>query len=178
MINRASAKRLLSPTPRSVFAVLADYQTYSKWCPRVESARLLAREGDVAVVELGVASTAQPFVLEMVQTQERSLMFTQVDRYRTQGLTGRLELSAVDGGTQVSGELAFGAPIYRFGCRRRLRQALEDVLQALSERVDPQGVDEEAPVDARTLLEVRRSPEGLEVIVGSRRFDLPESGRR
>jgi hypothetical protein len=180
VINKAAATHLVPAPPRAVFSLLADYRAYPEWCPEVESARLLAREGDVAVVELRVpAHIAQPVVLEMVQTPERSLMFTQVDRYRTQGLAGRLELSAEAGGqTRVRGELAIGAPAYRLGCRRRLRQALDGVLLSLAEQVAPQETREEAPPEARTLLEVRRSPQGLEVIVGPRRFRFPEPDPR
>lgn len=176
MIHRAEAIGVVTGTPEEVYALLADYEAYPAWLSEVSSSRLLAREGDVAIVELKVPGhVRQPLVLEMIQTRGRSLMFTQVDRYRTQGLAGRLDLASGPAGrVSLYGELAIGASALRLGCRRRLRRVLEGILGALAERLHPADVRSGDSPEQQTLLEVRRTAEGIEVWVGRQRFHLPE----
>ena len=174
MIWRVAAEQAVGATPARVFEVLADYERYPAWCPGVAAARLLAREGDVAIVEVQPApGGGSPLVLETVATRNASLMFTQVDRERRRGLSGQIDLvPASPSGVLVRGQVAFGAALPRPGRRRRLRSALAGLLRALAARFGPAEPAEEG---AETLLEIVRTGEGLELRVAGERLRFPPS---
>jgi hypothetical protein len=157
--------------PARVFEVLADFERYPGWCPGIAATRLLAREGDVAIVEIRAASGAPPLVLEMVATRDASMMFTQVDRERRRGLSGQFDIEpSPPSGARVRGQVSFGAALPRPGQRRRLRSALTRLLAALAERVGPA---EPAEAGAEVLLEIVRTAEGLEARVAGERLRFP-----
>ena len=76
--------------------------------PDVTRSRLLAREGELAIAEFVAPPYGhQKLDLEFIQSPRDSVVFTQVDRYREDGIFGRFELAAaVDGsGTMVTTRL-------------------------------------------------------------------------
>src|SRR6266852_880171 len=93
-MRQARADRLIASSSAALFAWLSDYERYPEWWPEVEAARLLAREGDVAIVELRRRGARQPLVVEIVETRGEAIQFTQVDRDRRHGLGGRIDLAA------------------------------------------------------------------------------------
>lgn len=173
MKREAHAERRLAAPPAEVAAVLADYARYREWLPGVEQSRVLAAEGDVAVVELA-APARPPLVLETVRASATSLLFRQVDRYRRSGLAGRIELApgAHGGETRVQAAATWAAGWLDFRASRRLRERLEHALTALETRLAA-GAAGAVPVRRRKLLEVVRTPHALELRLPGEVVRLP-----
>ena len=119
-----------------VFCLLTEYDRLPSLVRGVNSARVLVREGDIAVVELRLEGLKQPLVMEVVETRAEELAFAQVDSYRGRGCRGRCVLTAADNGTDLDLELEvdlapfarrpFTAVLRRFGWLepvRNLRRA-------------------------------------------------------
>jgi hypothetical protein len=133
----ASSSSYIRAPQRVVYSVLTGYRQYEMWVPDVMRSRLLAREGELAIAEfIAPPYGAGKLVLELVESPRDSVVFTQVDRYREDGVFGRLELAvAEDGaGTMVTATLGARVGFYRLGCRRRLRRVLERTMEALAGR--------------------------------------------
>ncbi len=134
---RATSSAYIRAPQRVVYSVLTDYRHFEAWVPDVTRSRLLAREGEIAVAEL-IAPPYGPekLVLELVESAPASLAFTQVDRFRKDGVFGRFELGSADDNAGTKVEAVLGAPggPLRWGCRRRMRQILERTLAALTDR--------------------------------------------
>ena len=122
---------------RVVYAVLTNYRHFEAWMPDVVRSRLLAREGEVAVAELIVPPHgAEKLILELVESPSSSVAFTQVDRLREDGVSGRFDLSPTEDvtRTKVTAELGMKIGPHRLACRRRLEQVAEHTLTALVDR--------------------------------------------
>lgn len=172
MISVIRAEERVTSAPGPVFQAIAEYEGFPAWCPEIRSARVLAREGDVAIVEVRTAAHPErPLVLEVVATPGTSVMFTQVDRNRRRGLSGRFDVAPERAGSSVRGELAFGTLLPNPWRRRRLRSVLADTLRALARHCSAETA--EAPgLDEVTLLEVVRTTDGIEVRVGGERLKV------
>jgi hypothetical protein len=58
-----------------VFELLTDYDSYEEWLPLVTRAKLLAREGDLALAEIEVAQPVPDrLVFECIQDKNRSVL--------------------------------------------------------------------------------------------------------
>lgn len=134
---RAATSAYIRAPQRVVYSVLTDYRHFEAWMPDVTRSRLLAREGEIAIAEL-IAPPYGPekLVLELVESSPASVVFTQVDRFREDGVFGRFELGSAedDAGTIVRAVLGARAGLLRLGCRRRLRRVLERTIGALTDR--------------------------------------------
>ena len=90
-----------------VYSVLTGYRQYETWVPDVARSRLLAREGEIAIAEF-IAPPYGPdkLVLEFIESTPASVVFTQVDRLRKDGVFGRFELASADddAGTMVQAD--------------------------------------------------------------------------
>ncbi len=133
----ASGSAYIKAPQPVVYSVLTGYRQYESWVPDVTRSRLLAREGELAIAEL----LAPPYghdklVLELVESKPDSVVFTQVDRLRRDGVFGRLALAAADddAGTMVEAVLGARAGALRLGCRGQLKRVLDRTLAALSDR--------------------------------------------
>lgn len=177
----AASSWIKAPEP-TVYSVLREYRWYEAWLPDVTRSRLLAREGGVAIVELiAPAWGHEKLLLEAVERQD-SIVFTQIDRYRDEGLTGSWHIAPTDRGEGVVVELRL-APRFRpfsLSCRRRLRSVLDRSLAALGDRALRCLADggPEVSEEKRLLLEIAPRGDHLVVSVGGEVFEFTRSGRR
>lgn len=164
--------------PRQLaFAVLTSYESYRDWVPDLLESRLLAAEGDVAITEFVAPTYGNgKFVLEFVESSDDWLMFNQVDRYRQDGLSGRWDLEEADGGSGVvvRSSLSLKTGFFKFGSRRRLRQVLERVLDALASRslrLAAHGATGEG-FGRRKIFEMVRTADSLRINLDGENYDL------
>lgn len=160
-----------------VYSALTGYRQYEQWLPDVTRSRLLAREGEVAIAEL----IAPPYgreklVLEFVQSPPDAVVFTQVDRYRQDGVFGRFELTASEDGSGTVARAVLGARVgpHRLTCRRRLRRVLDNALEALADRtlkLLTSGLAE-MPDQRAKLLEIAIAGKEVTLRVGGTTYEL------
>jgi hypothetical protein len=173
----ASTSAFIRAPQSVVYSALAGYRQYEQWLPNVTRSRLLAREGELVIAEL----IAPPYgreklVLEFVQSPQDSLVFTQVDRYRQDGIFGHFELGSADGGAGTLVRATLGARVgpHRLGCSRRLRRVLESTLEALADRalkLLTSGLAE-MPDQRAKLLEIRIAGSKVTMQVGGNTYEL------
>jgi uncharacterized protein YndB with AHSA1/START domain len=160
-----------------VFALLTDYPRLCDWLPGVESARVLAREGDVVVAEVAAPGLAAPtLVLELVHSPPALAHFTRVDQYRGEGTSGTWELSEDDGDVELRVRLRPGPSFAGARGRKRLRVGLENALEAIRRGLEEKTaeVESEAKEDGRRkILEVTRRGDTVVVWHRGRVFELP-----
>lgn len=164
---------LEAPRERA-FAVLADEPRYPEWLPGVEEAHVLARDGDVAVVEIRAPRfRAEKVVLELIYSPPAEIRFRQVGGYGRPAIAGRCELRDGDGGTRIQVDLRVATPLVAFGSRRRLRQAVATSLAALAERIaDVETGRVAVPGGKRKILEIVERDGGLEIRLSDERYRL------
>ena len=178
----ARSSAFIRAPQRVVFSVLTGYRQYEMWVPDVTSSRLLAREGELAIAEL----IAPPYgdeklVLELIQSPMDRVVFTQVDRYRQDGIFGHFELAGADdgSGTLVQAELGARVGLLRLRCRRRLKRVLENTLEALADRalkLMTSGLAE-TPDQRAKLLEIEISGKEVTLRVGGDTYELVRRNR-
>ncbi len=156
-----------------VFARLTDYPNLKKWLPGLNDARVLAREGDVVVVEVTAPGLGVPsLVLELVHAPPSKAHFTRVDRYRGEGTTGlwALDEAKTGTGTELRVRLQPGAGLAGLGRRRTFREGLDTVLEAIRT-----GLVEKIPEieSRRKILEVTRRGDSVVVWHRGEVFELP-----
>jgi hypothetical protein len=160
-----------------VFELLTDYPRLNEWLPEVESARVLAHEGDVAIVEVTAPGLSAPkLVLELVHSPPGLAHFTRVDQYRGEGTSGTWELSEDDRKVELLVKLRPGPSFAGARGRKRLGKGLDAALQAIRHGVEEMSpepeIDEDDP-GRRKILEVRRKGDGVIVWHRGRTFELP-----
>jgi len=160
-----------------VFALLTDYPRLCEWLPGVESARVLAREGDVVVAEVAASGLGAPtLVLELVHSPPGLAHFTRVDQYRGEGTTGTWELSEDNGDVELRVRLRPGPSFAGARGRKRLRAGLENALEAIRRGLEEKTVEPEteSEVDGRRkILEVTRRGDTVVVWHRGKVFELP-----
>ena len=178
----ASASSWIKAPQATVYSILSEYRWYETWLPDVTRSRLLAREGGVSIVELiAPAWGAEKILLEMVESPE-SIAFTQIDRYREEGLNGNWRIAPTERGegVVVHIRLALRYRPFSLRCRRRLRTVLDRTLAALGDRalrsLANGGPDMSA--DRRLIVEIAQSSDGLVVSLGEDVYDLVKRERR
>lgn len=168
------------------FAVLADEPRYPEWLPGVEEAHVLARDGDVAVVEIRAPRfRAEKVVLELIYSPPAEVRFRQVGAYGRPAIAGRCELRDDDdeGDTRLRVEIRAATPLLALGSRRRLRHAVAAAVAAFAERIaDVAAGKATAPGGKRKILEILERDGGLEIHLRDERFllvrrDATEEGR-
>ena len=160
-----------------VFALLTDYPRLCEWLPGVESARVLAREGDVVVAEVAAPGLAAPtLVLELVHSPPGLAHFTRVDQYRGEGTSGTWELSEDNGDVELRVRLRPGPSFAGARGRKRLRVGLENALEAIRRGLKEKTaeVESETKEDGRRkILEVTRRGDTVVVWHRGKVFELP-----
>jgi uncharacterized protein YndB with AHSA1/START domain len=160
-----------------LFDYLTDYPRLAEWLPGVESARVLAREGDVVIVELAAPGlAAASLVLELVHSPPNLVRFTRVDRYRGEGTAGTWELAETAGGSELRASLRPGPSFASSRGRRHLKAGVERALEAIRrgiERMDSDNEAENEPDGRRKILEVTRRGDAVEVWYRGKVFELP-----
>ncbi len=160
-----------------VFALLTDYPRLCEWLPGVESARVLAREGDVVVAEVAAPGLGAPtLVLELVHSPPGLAHFTRVDQYRGEGTTGTWELSEDNGDVELRVRLRPGPSFAGARGRKRLRAGLENALEAIRRGLKEKTAEPEteSEVDGRRkILEVTRRGDTVVVWHRGKVFELP-----
>ena len=176
----ASASVWIKAPKTTVHQVLTGYGRYRAWMPDVTRSRRLAQEGGIAIVELVVPLFgSQKILLESVETPDR-LLFTQIDRYREEGLTARWQLREPAGGEGVVVEagLEIRQRLVPLGCGRRLGGVLDRTLSALGDRarrIAASGAGE-AGTSRRKVLEITRRDGALVVELGDETWKLSRVG--
>jgi hypothetical protein len=173
MLRRVEAGALVQASRRTAFAVLADYDLYADWLPGVIASRVLAREGGVAVVELGAPRyPGAEFVFECVESQDEALVFRQLDRYGSRGLGGRVTLEEAESGRAcaVRASLELEAPFWSLRAGARARRDAARALAALRERVAWRAAASESVTVRRLIFSAQRRQGTLEVRVGDEVF--------
>jgi hypothetical protein len=159
------------------FDRLTDYLRLRDWLPEVESARVLAREGDVVVAEVKAPGLGAPsLVLELVHSPPGLAHFTRVDQYRGEGTSGTWELKEDEGGVELCVRLKPGPTFAGARGRKRLRTGLENALQTIRRGLNERrtGTEIEAEVDGRRkILEVTRCGNTVVVWHRGKVFELP-----
>lgn len=155
--------------PRAeVYGVVSSVEHLPSWVSALAGGRVLAAEGDVRIVEVSRLGEGR-LVVEVVESAPRSLRFTQVDRDRSRGISGEVELEEAQGATVVRARLTVPASLWRLGVRWRIRRELGDALEALEKRC---GHDTRQP-GSRPLLSIRRRKDGsLELWLEGMLYDL------
>lgn len=158
-----------------IYDRLTDYPNLKNWLPGVNDARVLAREGDVVVVEVAAPGLRAPsLVLELVHAPPAQAYFTRVDRYRGEGTTGLWALVESDtgSGAELRVRLQPGAGLVGLGGRRRFREGLDRALEAISAGF----VEEKAEPESegrQKILEVTRIGDTVVVWHRGEVFELP-----
>lgn len=173
----ASTSAYIRAPQRVVYSALTGYRQYELWLPDVTRSRLLAREGELAIGEfIAPPYGREKLVLEFVQSPHESVVFTQVDRYRQDGIRGRFDLDGAenDAGTLVRAVLGARTGPLRLGCRRRLARVLDNTLEALADRalkLLASGLAE-MPDQRAKLLELRIAGKQVTLRVGGDTYEL------
>jgi hypothetical protein len=159
------------------FDRLTDYPRLCDWLPGVETARVLAREGDVVVAEVKAPGLGAPsLVLELVHSPPGLARFTRVDQYRGEGTSGTWELKEDDSGIELCVRLRPGPDFAGARGRKRLRAGLENTLETvrrgLNEKTDEPEIEAEAD-GRRKILEVTRRGNTVVVWHRGKVFELP-----
>jgi hypothetical protein len=158
-----------------VFTRLTDYKNLRHWLPGVKDARVLAREGDVVVVEVSAPGLGAPsLVLELVHAPPAKVHFTRVDRYRGEGTTGLWALHEAETGSGVDLRVRLqpGAGLVGLGGRRRFRESLHEALEAIRGGLEEKRPETETD-GRRKILEVTRSGDTVVVWHRGEVFELP-----
>ena len=153
-----------------IFELLTDYANLADWLPGMTSARELAREGGVVVVEFIAPALAAPsLVLELVHSPPVAAQFMRVDQYRGEETSGSWELADVEGGVELRVRLRPGRTFAGARGRKRLRAGIERALEAIGSGLEARLSGHEPETDdggRRKVLEVTRH--GNKVIVWHR----------
>ena len=166
---------------RVVYSALTGYRQYETWLPDVVSSRLHAREGELAIAEfLSPPYGRDKLLLEFVETKPDSLVFTQVDRLRMDGVFGRFELAEAKdaAGTLVKATLGARASLLRLGCRKRLRRVLRRTTAALNDRAIKlltSGLSE-VPDQRAKVMEIEIGGHQVTMRVGNSTYELVRKG--
>jgi hypothetical protein len=165
-----------------VAAVIGDVERWDDWLRGVTSARLLAREQSVAMIEIEAPSWSERGLLFELATGsgDRRFELRQIGRDGGLSLVARVTKSAGGAGSEVAAEARLDTSWLgrdRIG-RRALARALEAALHALdvrAQQVAAGTVSPERP-KKRRILEVRRAGGGLEVWYRGETFQLGRHG--
>jgi hypothetical protein len=159
------------------FDRLTDYPRLRDWLSGVETARVLAREGDVVVAEVKAPGLGAPgLVLELVHSPPGLAHFTRVDQYRGEGTSGTWELIEDKDGVELSVRLRPGPDFAGARGRRRLRAGLENALETIRRGLNERSAEPEIGAEAdgrRKILEVTRHGNTVVVWHRGKVFELP-----
>jgi len=166
-----------------VYSALTGYRQYESWVPDIVRSRLLAREGELAIAEfLAPPYGNDKLLLEFVESKPDSVVFTQVDRLRQDGVFGRFELTEAQdaAGTLVKALLGANAGALRLRCRKRLRRVLKRTTAALTDRAIKlltSGLSE-VPDQRAKVMEIDIGGNEVTMRVGDQTYDLVRKGDR
>jgi hypothetical protein len=166
----------LDATPQEIYGLLTEYDKFSDWVPGIVGCRVLAREGDISVVE--VETVDRSLTLELVASPPQGVQFTTVDEPKRRTVSGGWISSRESSGEKIvlEARLRMNTRLFDFGARRRMRNALENALAAMRQqvarvirKVPPTGVLR------RKVLEVARHGDGLRVWIEGQSYELRDT---
>lgn len=164
-------------TPAEKIVTLAsDTAKLPLWLPGVTSAEVLAREGDISVIELcGPRLRNGRLVLECVRKSGEEIIFAEVDRWRGRGFSGSLSVrSRAEGGGALRVVVQRDGMMFNVVARRRLRQTVNDLLSELARRAERLAAPEvEITSGRRKILEIVRRDGRLYVCVDGSTVEIP-----
>jgi ribosome-associated toxin RatA of RatAB toxin-antitoxin module len=168
--TETGSARIDIPAP-ALYALLTDYDSYSEWVPEITYSRTLAKEGDIVIAEFKAPRySSGKLVMELIHSPPESVMFSQTDRYRERGLSGRWDLTEAEGGGAVTlqGRMSVKTDFYDFSSRKKTRNALAGLLAAIAERARQPGPDE----SPKKILTVVKRGQDLRVWLQGETFEL------
>ena len=173
----AAASTWIKAPRATVSSILTDVRRYQGWLPDVTRSRLLAREGGVAIAELVAPIYGnEKILLEMVESTG-SVRFTQVDRYREEGLSGHWTIEDTERGEGIVLALTLVMRRRWLGpaCRRRLRAVADRTVSAVGDRALrlAAGRVPGRLRERREILAIERSADGLRVRLDGREYEWP-----
>ena len=172
-----STSTYIKAPQRIVYSALTSYRHFEAWVPDVNRSRLFAREGELAIAEfIAPPYGREKLVLEFIESPRSSVVFTQVDRSREDGVFGSFQLETADdgAGTTVKAMLSANVSPFRLTCRRRLLNVAERTLAGLADRalkLMASGLGD-VPDQRAKILEVEFDGELATLRIGAATYDL------
>ena len=171
----------LTGTREELYSILADISHYARWVPGLELSRILAREGDITIVELrGSRFGDHTFNFELIRSLPKAIVFRQIDSLDGPDISGKWSVGETEPGpgsarTLVRLQAQVDTPLLELGSRRRIRSALRAGLDALEIRRRHLGSARPAARAGRQkVLEVVREADGLRVWYLGESFRMPK----
>ncbi len=158
------------PAP-ALYAMLTDYDSYSEWIREITHSRTLAKEGDVVIAEFEAPRySSGKLVMEFIHSPPVSVLYSQVDRYRERGLSGRWDLAEGEGekGVVLRGRMNAKTSFYNLSSRKKVREALAGIVAAIPERANRLAPHE----SRRRILSVVKQGQNLRVWLQGETFEL------
>jgi hypothetical protein len=173
VIRRARASIPLDVTQAEIYGLLTEYQGLADWVPGITGCRVLAREGDIAVVEL--VTGERSLTLELIASPPYDVQFATVDEARRRTVSGgwRSHEDSSGKGVVLEARLRMHTRLFDFRARRRMHDALETALAAARQQVAR--VTRQVPstgVMKRKILEVIRHEDGIQVWIEGNTYEL------
>lgn len=177
MKYRVRRSSRLEASPASVWQALTDYPSFVAWVPGVSGVEVLAREGNVAIVELQRRG-GPPLVLEVIEIDsEHTLRLHQTDQIRHRGLEGCISLHPAEAAVRVEVDLHYRCSLFEPFSHRSWRQMISSRLSALQARAMRWEAGEVGQRDEVTesLLEVFEDADGLVIRLAGTTYRLVSS---
>jgi ribosome-associated toxin RatA of RatAB toxin-antitoxin module len=148
-----------------IFDTLIDYDAWSEWLPSVSSSRLLTKEGNLALAELGWAARGEETVIvECIQTPNQSLL--------ARVIQGRVPVREIEWtiAPGAAGSSRVTMKVKRSSLRRAMNSAA--CLAALKAAVEAASPGPEQIPGAENLFELWETDKGLVCWVRGRKYTL------
>lgn len=168
----------LTTTPQNLVDLLLDYGRYADWLPGLDRSLALAQEGDIAVAEFEAPDWfPNPVTFEFVHTEPLRIAFQQTGQLGEGGLSGTINVDPARAPDMARVEInaCLRAPLFGFGIRRRLREALQLVIESLATHLESQvnAAARASKGGRRLILQVRRQEGALEIWYRGKVFTSP-----
>lgn len=179
MIRVVANVEVNAPAERIV-ALTSDMGKLPAWVPGVTSAEVLAREGDISVVELnGPRFHGGRLVLECVRTSPEEVVFAEVDRWRGRGFSGSVSVRPGSAGGRCDLRVAVerDGTILNVVGKRRLQNTVDELVSEVARRAERLAANElELTSGRRKIMEIVRRDGRLYVHVEGSSVELPLDG--
>lgn len=174
MRRRFSIARSLSCDLPRLWRCFEHPEVFLTQVPPLRTAKILAQEADVSVLEIEYEGAKDPLTLELVVSGPSKLVFYQVDRLRGQGVEGEISLTEAEtGGTTLEIEVVLPFGLIRFTPAGAVINSLNAAVEILETTMKTQPIKVAAGVPKK-LLEVTREDGIIKVWLRGHTYTLPE----
>jgi ribosome-associated toxin RatA of RatAB toxin-antitoxin module len=162
-----------------IFELLTDYDGYSEWMPLVTHSKLLAREGDLALAEIGISQPhPDKLVFECIHDKNRSVL--------GRAIGGTLPISRIEwtlepAGTQTKVSVLLEGKTDWHWLLPAYRKAMhaEQYLEAIQGQVSAFSPDLLiSGASGETILDLMETGEGLVLVFRGRKYTLQPAAPR